>query len=144
VGVLGNAVLILRSDARFIGRLRLDELYQAQFARDLPWDQTPNWRPWSDVDDIELAHWCQLRRVILKPPTCAAAVQMVASHHRHHAVRGYLENLCWDGTPRLDMWLETYLGARIDAEALDAGLSDDDLTRIGNGRRTWVYRRCHQ
>jgi predicted P-loop ATPase len=68
-----------------------------------------------------------LRGVILKPATCAAAVQMVASHHRHHPVRGYLQNLRWDRTSRLDMWLETYLGARIDAEALDAGLSDDDL-----------------
>ena len=126
---VANAVLILRSDVRFIGRLRLDELHQATFARDLPWHRGSTWRPWSDVDDIELAHWCQLRGVILKPATCAAAVQMVASHHRHHAVRGYLENLCWDGTPRLDMWLETYLGARIDAETLDAGLSDDDLNR---------------
>jgi predicted P-loop ATPase len=124
---VANAVLILRSDARFIGRLRLDELHQATFTRDLPWDRSSTWRPWSDVDDIELAHWCQLHGVILKPATCAAAIQMVASHHRHHAVRGYLESLCWDGTPRLDMWLKTYLGARIDAEALDAGLSDDDL-----------------
>ena len=124
---VANAVLILRSDARFIGRLRLDELYQATFACDLPWDRSSTWRPWSDIDDIELAHWCQLRGVILKPTTCAAAIQMVASHHRHHPVRGYLEDLCWDGTPRLDMWLETYLGARINAETLDADLSDDDL-----------------
>jgi putative DNA primase/helicase len=124
---IANAVLILRSDAHFIGRLRLDELHQATFTRDLPWERSSTWRPWSDVDDIELAHWCQLRGVILKPPTCAAAVQMVASHHRHHAVRGYLETLCWDGTARLDMWLETYLGARIDVETLDAGLSDDGL-----------------
>jgi predicted P-loop ATPase len=126
---VANAVLILRSDARFLGRLRFDELYQATFSCDLPWNRGSAWRRWSDVDDIELAHWCQLHGVILKPPTCAAAVQMVASHHRHHAVRGYLENLCWDGTSRLDMWLETYLGARIDAEALDAGLSDHDLNR---------------
>ena len=124
---VANAVLILRSDPRFIGRLRSDELHQATFACNLPWNRSSTWRPWSDVDDIELAHWCQLRGVILKPATCAAAIQMVASHHRHHAVRGYLENLCWDRTSRLDMWLETYLGARIDAEALDGSLSDDDL-----------------
>jgi hypothetical protein len=49
---VANAVLILRSDARFISRLRLDELYQATFARDLPWDRSSPWRPWSDVDDI--------------------------------------------------------------------------------------------
>jgi Primase C terminal 2 (PriCT-2) len=61
---VANAVLILRSDARFIGRLRLDKLHQATFTRDLPWDRSSTWRPWSDVDDIELAHWCQLRGVM--------------------------------------------------------------------------------
>ena len=54
---------------------------------------------------------------------------MVASHHRHHAVREYLDCLIWDGTPRLDMWLETYVGARINVQTLDAGLSEDDLNR---------------
>ena len=51
---VANAVLILRSDARFIGRLRLDELYQATFTRDLPWDRSSTWRPWSDVDESSL------------------------------------------------------------------------------------------
>ena len=56
---------------------------------------------------------------------------MVASHHRHHAVREYLEGLQWDGTPRLDTWLEMYLRARVDAAALDDGLSVDELNREG-------------
>lgn len=126
---IANAVCILRSDPGFVDRLRLDELHQASFARDLPWRSGAVWRAWSEVDDIELAHWCQVRGVILKPTTCAAAVEMVASHHRHHAVREYLESLQWDGTPRLGMWLETYLGAKVDVDTLDAGLSDDDLNR---------------
>jgi predicted P-loop ATPase len=127
--IVANAAIILRSDPRFVDRLRFDELQQAPFARDMPWHRGSQWWPWSDVDDTELAHWCQLRGVILKPATCAAAVEMVASHHRHHAVREYLDGLIWDGTPRLDMWLETYVGARIDIQTLDAELSEDDLNR---------------
>ena len=127
--IVANAAVILRCDPRFVGHLRFDELHRAPFARDMPWRRGAQWWPWSDVDDTELAHWCQLCGVILKPATCASAVEMVASHHRHHAVREYLECLIWDGTPRLDMWLETYVGARIDAHALDAELSADDLNR---------------
>ena len=127
--IVANAALILRSDPRFLGRLRFDELYQAPFVADMPWRKGTEWRSWSDVDDTELAYWCQLHGVILKPATCAAAVEMVASHHRHHAVRAYLEGLTWDGSPRLDGWLETYLGAGIDVPVLDAGLSEDDLNR---------------
>jgi predicted P-loop ATPase len=127
--IVANAAIILRSDPRFVDRLRFDELHQAPFARDMRWHRGSQWWPWSDVDDTELAHWCQLRGVILKPATCAAAVEMVASHHRHHAVREYLDGLIWDGTPRLDMWLETYVGARIDVQTLDAELSEDDLNR---------------
>jgi Primase C terminal 2 (PriCT-2)/Virulence-associated protein E len=126
---VANAVLILRFDPGFVDRLRFDELHQASFARDLPWRSGAGWRAWSEVDDIELANWCQVRGVILKPATCAAAVEMVGSHHRHHAVREYLEGLRWDGTPRLDTWLETYLGARIEVHVLDEGLSVDDLNR---------------
>jgi predicted P-loop ATPase len=126
---IANSVHILRSDPGFVDRLRFDELYQASFARDLPWRSGAGWRAWSEVDDIELANWCQVRGIMLKPATCAAAVEMVASHHRHHAVREYLDGLSWDGTPRLDAWLETHLGAKTDAEALDAELSDDDLNR---------------
>jgi hypothetical protein len=92
---IANAVLVLRSDPGFVDRLRFDELHQASFARDLPWRSGAAWRAWSEVDDIELANWCQVRGVILKPATCAAAVEMVASHHRHHAVREYLDSLRW-------------------------------------------------
>ena len=93
---IANAVLILRSEPGLVDRLRFDELYQASFARGLPWRSGAAWGTWSEVDDIELANWCQLRGVILKPATCAAAVEMVASHHHHHAVREYLDSLHWD------------------------------------------------
>src|SRR4051794_41760257 len=35
--------------------------------------------------------------------------QMVATQQPHHPVREYLDGLEWDGTERLDSWLEVYL-----------------------------------
>ena len=70
--------------------------------------------PWTDNDDTALAIWCQHQGVKVRPATCAAAVQLVAADHPHHPVRAYLDGLRWDGTPRLDTWLEVYLGAKVE------------------------------
>ena len=39
------------------------------------------------------------------------AVQAAAQSNRFHPVREYFDALVWDGTPRLDAWLTTYLHA---------------------------------
>jgi hypothetical protein len=47
-------------------------------------------------------------------PTTAnvhVAVQTLALHHCFHPVRDYLDELRWDGVPRIDRWLTTYGGA---------------------------------
>src|SRR4051794_18144153 len=76
----------------------------------MPWRPCDGWRPWTDTDDTALAVWLQHREVPVKPATCAAAVQLVATDNPCHPVRDYLNGLVWDGTKRLDGWLETYLG----------------------------------
>jgi predicted P-loop ATPase len=40
------------------------------------------------------------------------AVETVARDATFHPVREYLGGLAWDGTPRLDHWIDTYLGAK--------------------------------
>jgi putative DNA primase/helicase len=107
---IANAVMLLRSDPAFKKRLRFDEMLQAVCVRDLPWSPGP-WREWTDTDDKELANWAQLRGVPLKKTTCADGVALVASHHKHHGVREYLDSLVWDGEERLSTWLTDYLGA---------------------------------
>jgi predicted P-loop ATPase len=108
--IIANVTTILRADPKFAGVLRWCEMRSAALTRGLPWDPTTDWREWTDLDDARLAEWCQLRDVPVKSTTCAAAVQIVAAEHPHHAVREYLEGLVWDGTSRLDTWLSTYLG----------------------------------
>jgi predicted P-loop ATPase len=36
----------------------------------------------------------------------------MARRNRRHPVREFLDDLAWDGTPRLDRWLSTYMGAK--------------------------------
>jgi predicted P-loop ATPase len=110
---LANGGIILRQDPVFVGRVRFDELRQGAVSRDMPWLEGSDWRDWADNDDIRFAEWCQLRGVPLTPTTAAQAVAAVADDHRFHPVREYLEGLVWDGVPRLDTWLATYLGVSV-------------------------------
>jgi predicted P-loop ATPase len=41
------------------------------------------------------------------------AMESVARERPFHPVRNYLSELAWDGTPRLDRWLTTYMGAEV-------------------------------
>lgn len=43
------------------------------------------------------------------------AVRLLARQHSFDPVRDYLAGLRWDGVPRLDRWLTTYLGAKDEA-----------------------------
>lgn len=107
-----NVVLALTEAPELVGRVRLDEFKQAIICRNLPWSPGEAWRPWRDTDTTALAVWCQREDIMVRSATCAEAVELVASDNRFHPVREWLSGLVWDGTPRLDTWLEKYLGAR--------------------------------
>jgi hypothetical protein len=57
--LLHNAVLILRLEPAFAGRIRWNEFKEMVQGRDLPWSPGPDWRDWTDVDDAFLTVWCQ-------------------------------------------------------------------------------------
>lgn len=56
-------------------------------------------------DDAHKAGF-RVRKEFLKERLLAAALE-----NRHHPVREHFVGLKWDGKPRLDTWLQTYLGA---------------------------------
>src|SRR4051794_18510413 len=132
-----NVAVVLQHHPDFAGRLRFNELSQAAECSALPWKPCEGWRPWTDVDDAMLAAWCQHQEIMAKPATCATAVQMVATQHPHHPVREYLDGLEWDGTERLDSWLEVYLGARPEGED-DAARSRHSSYLRAIGRKSLI------
>jgi predicted P-loop ATPase len=111
-----NVETALRYAPELAGRIRLNELSHAVECTGLPWRSCEGWWPWTDNDDTGLAIWCQRCGMKVKPATCAAAVQHVAADRPYHPIRAYIDGLRWDGTPRLDSWLETYLGASATGE----------------------------
>ena len=63
------------------------------------------------ADDIRTAEWLQLRGLNVAPTVVSRAVGAVARELRLHPVRDWLDTLTWDGTPRIETWTSTYLGA---------------------------------
>ena len=109
-----NVIIALTSDIAFAGVLAFDDFSQEIVVRQpLPWDSAtcPFPRPWEDADDVRTAEWLQLRGVNVAPLVVGRAVGAVAREHRIHPVRDWLEHLRWDGTPRIETWTSTYLGA---------------------------------
>lgn len=69
---------------------------------------------WDATDDSRTAMWlAQLNPDWTFTPSSdlvAEAVEVLGRANAFHPVREYLASLTWDGTPRLDVWLEDYLG----------------------------------
>jgi len=69
---------------------------------------------WDSTDDSRTAMWlAQLNPDWTFTPSSdlvAEAVEVLGRANAFHPVREYLASLTWDGTPRLEMWLEDYLG----------------------------------
>ena len=109
-----NVIIALTSDVAFAGVLAFDDFAQGIVVRQpLPWDGAtgPFPRPWEDADEVRTAEWLQLRGVNVAPMVVGRAIGAVARDHRIHPVRDWLDHLRWDGTPRIETWTSTYLGA---------------------------------
>ncbi|MBR0683288.1 P-loop ATPase [Roseomonas eburnea] len=109
-----NVITALSLDPAFAGALAFDEFSQEiMIARPLPWEGTeialP--RPWGEADDVRCAEWLQRHEINVPPIVVGRSVVAVARNVRVHPVQDYLSALAWDGTPRLDGWALTYLGA---------------------------------
>jgi hypothetical protein len=112
---LSNVMLALRSDPATSECIGRDEMFcGAVLMRAMPDSKitaTALPRPVTDDDVAGLQEWLQkagLRRV--GKDATHQAVDLRARECAFHPVRDYLNALTWDGTPRLTLWLTTYLG----------------------------------
>jgi predicted P-loop ATPase len=112
--ILANAIHALRHAPEWDGVLWHNEFGTATVARKPPpWAAgDPCWEDmaWSDRDDYLVAEWLQRQGIMAPASVAGQAVETIARDRVFHPVREYLDALAWDGTARLDRWLETYLG----------------------------------
>ena len=111
--VVANALIALRYAPEWQGVLHFDQSSLNTVAKIMPPWEDRRTLPftWTDEDDIRVADWLQHLGIMATSATAGQAVQTVASEHRFHPIRDYLDSLTWDGVGRIDDWLTLYLGA---------------------------------
>jgi putative DNA primase/helicase len=67
--------------------------------------------PWIDDHESRTRIWFQHEEIFASLGDVGRAVQTAAGYSSFHPVRDHFDSLAWDGTPRLDTWLTTYLHA---------------------------------
>jgi len=110
LGNLRNVVHALRNAPEWHGVLAYDEFAaRAITTKPPPWANQTAER-WTDYDDARACEWFQRQEIAVQIGVVGRGIQTVAREHTLHPVREYLSALKWDRTPRLDIWLPTYLG----------------------------------
>jgi hypothetical protein len=114
---LANAMTALRSEVELRDCFAFDQMLRVPILR----KRLPNGlaaglpRPVNDGDVSQAQEWLQrhgLRR--MGKDTTHQAVDLRSEECAFHPVQDYLAALQWDGQPRLNGWLHTYLGADFD------------------------------
>jgi putative DNA primase/helicase len=66
-----------------------------------------------DEDVVRIRHWFEVEhKVQVSGKNVLDALQLVSRQNRFHPVAEYLSSLSWDGTPRVDAWLEDFCSVK--------------------------------
>jgi predicted P-loop ATPase len=113
--LLVNAALALREAPDWFGVLTYNGFSKrTELMSPPPWEMFPaafQSRPWKAHDDLAANEWLQQNGINVSLSITENAVEKVASEYPFHPVLAYLNELKWDGIPRLDSWIRDYLGA---------------------------------
>lgn len=118
---LYNVTEVLKRHTAWSGVLAWDEFGHRTVAdAPPPWDHTQadEWhrREWQPADDLAAARWVQAAGINASVQTVQQAVESAAYDRTVHPVREFLDELTWDGTPRLSSWLSEYCDAPATSE----------------------------
>jgi predicted P-loop ATPase len=109
-----NAILAVSYADQIGGGIVLDEFNNREtVVKPLPWDRAGAFevRPVNNDDITQTRAWLELKGLKMNKNTVLDAIKVAAGNHRFNPARDYLDGLVWDGRPRLDDWIITYLGA---------------------------------
>jgi predicted P-loop ATPase len=107
---LANLILILRKAPAWKGVLGYDEFAaRVVLRKHPPLEGAAPDTPWTDHHEALTRVWFLHKGISPSAGDVGRAVQAAARHNPFHPVRDYFASLVWDGTPRLQTWLQTYL-----------------------------------
>jgi predicted P-loop ATPase len=115
---VANVIVALESDGDIRDALSYDEMLCAPVLVHQPGmpigGDVIQPRPLIDEDVTDIQKWLQHAGLVRIPRHAVHdAVDFCARRRSFHPVRDYLEDLRWDGKPRVNVWLTTKLGAEL-------------------------------
>lgn len=109
---INNAVIVLENDPLLKGKIVTDEFASCGMVLGrVPWDQRDEKRRWTDVDDAGFYRYVEVFYGLTGREKLDHALMIVSAQNKTNDVRHYLQELKWDGKPRVDTLLSDYLGA---------------------------------
>ncbi|MDO4212225.1 MAG: virulence-associated E family protein [Bacteroidales bacterium] len=119
---IGNIVMVLEHAPGLKGNVMLNELSgHTDSPKRLPWRKIEGYagQQWTDTDLSQFSAYLEGYGIKDCDTKAQHAVRIVASNHKYHPVRQYLNSLRWDGVERVNTLLHDYLGA-----------ADDHITQV--------------
>ncbi|MBF2780675.1 virulence-associated E family protein [Staphylococcus saprophyticus] len=106
-----NIEIILRNDPNLKGKVAFNAFTkQIECLGKTPWNSESKIRQWQDGDDSSLRGYIEKVYDIHHSGKTKDAIISVAIQNQYHPVKDYLNNLEWDGQPRLERLFIKYLG----------------------------------
>jgi putative DNA primase/helicase len=108
-----NVYALLMRSAHWRGVVAFDEFAQRIVKLVAPpYSPTDALGEWESYDDSRTAMWLATSHGFTASSALVAeTVEVIARENGFHPVRIYLEQLKWDGAPRIDDWMTDFLGA---------------------------------
>jgi len=109
---VANCYDILLHEPPWDGVLAFDEFAQRTIKVKLPPFHGATLGHWEAFDDTSASMWLSRRHSFTPSSSLVAeSVEALARRFSYHPVRDWLRGLTWDGTDRVDNWLEDFCGA---------------------------------
>lgn len=128
---LQNYIMLLQHHEDYKNMFRYDKFAQTtMIVRPPSWKKEEEFkiRQVSDTDYTRIAGIFEYMNLSPSRDKVACAIEAVAEEDSFHPAQDYFNSLTWDGVPRLDSWLQTYLGANGDDPAYLAFVGKKWLT----------------
>lgn len=110
---LVNSKLMVEFHPELIGMFRYNAFADRMIVtRALPGEKPDGYpRELADHDETFLAAWLSWHGLTPTISIVASIIREIAHRNTFDPLRDYVEDLKWDGEPRIDRWLATYAGA---------------------------------
>lgn len=106
-----NCITVFGADPALSGKIKYNTLSgKKNVEGTLPWNKSEKLREWTDTDTEYLLYYMETYYLINSDKKILSALEIVSDIHKFNPFIDMLNNITWDGIPRIENLLTDYLG----------------------------------